>query len=436
MQELINQLVTVSAGLLILGASWFVNFLTGVSKYIFNNEKWSWKRTLESVMKAVLMCLATVAWVGVMYGVSWFAGKCGADISAIMDGISVAGVCAGIIGGSAYFLGKAYTSIINFVNTQHVEVTFQEPKYDEIAKGVFDLFDTILGKTVKEQLKEDGLPALEGEDVKPGKGAYYPANTYPEPYRSAAQDSMTDPSTCYNRECVSYCAWKIKELKGAWPTRTGSMSAKYWIDRLPSWGYNRVSAPRDGGKYIGVSTAGTYGHVVWFEGGNMVSEYNYSTMGGFGVRNINLSQYVWYEIAAPSTPSPAPTKSNEEVAKEVIRGDWGNNPERRQRLEAAGYDYNTIQGIVDQMLGGGGTPEPAPAPAPEPSINLGDTVTAWGRGNSNSLGNGKSTKEFGKTQMKVILIANGRYALNQYNKGTVGQASDVTGWWPKEQISK
>lgn len=68
-------------------------------------------------------------------------------------------------------------------------------------------------------------------------------------------------------------------------------------------------------------------------------------------------------------PTPAPAKSNEELADEVIRGDWGNNPERKQRLEAAGYDYAAIQAIVNQKLA------PAPTPAPQPAgFAVGDTV--------------------------------------------------------------
>lgn len=44
------------------------------------------------------------------------------------------------------------------------------------------------------------------------------------------------------------------------------------------------------------------------------------------------------------------TKSNEEVAKEVIQGKWGNGAERKQKLTEAGYDYATIQALVNKML--------------------------------------------------------------------------------------
>ena len=41
-------------------------------------------------------------------------------------------------------------------------------------------------------------------------------------------------------------------------------------------------------------------------------------------------------------------KSNKEIVEEVKQGKWGNNPERRSKLEAAGYDYETIQKLVNQ----------------------------------------------------------------------------------------
>lgn len=47
----------------------------------------------------------------------------------------------------------------------------------------------------------------------------------------------------------------------------------------------------------------------------------------------------------------ASKKSNTEIAKEVIRGSWGNGVERKQRLTAAGYNYTAVQAEVDRMLG-------------------------------------------------------------------------------------
>ena len=46
------------------------------------------------------------------------------------------------------------------------------------------------------------------------------------------------------------------------------------------------------------------------------------------------------------------SKSLEEIAKEVIVGKWGNGNERKKALTKAGYDYTTIQSLVNKLLKG------------------------------------------------------------------------------------
>lgn len=50
----------------------------------------------------------------------------------------------------------------------------------------------------------------------------------------------------------------------------------------------------------------------------------------------------------PATPAK---KSNETIADEVIAGNWGNNHDRKTRLTQAGYDYNAVQSIVNARFG-------------------------------------------------------------------------------------
>ena len=38
------------------------------------------------------------------------------------------------------------------------------------------------------------------------------------------------------------------------------------------------------------------------------------------------------------------------IATACVRGDYGNGNERKEKVTAAGYDYATVQGIVNQML--------------------------------------------------------------------------------------
>ena len=54
------------------------------------------------------------------------------------------------------------------------------------------------------------------------------------------------------------------------------------------------------------------------------------------------------QVVSPSKS----TKTNEELAVEVIRGLWGVYPERKKLLEEAGYNYSEVQKIVKQLMNG------------------------------------------------------------------------------------
>lgn len=43
-------------------------------------------------------------------------------------------------------------------------------------------------------------------------------------------------------------------------------------------------------------------------------------------------------------------KTNAEIAQEVLDGKWGNAPERKVRLTEAGYNYSSIQTLVNKMV--------------------------------------------------------------------------------------
>lgn len=46
-----------------------------------------------------------------------------------------------------------------------------------------------------------------------------------------------------------------------------------------------------------------------------------------------------------------PKKSVTVMAREVIAGKWGNGDARKQKLKAAGYDYNRVQAEVNRLVG-------------------------------------------------------------------------------------
>ena len=58
------------------------------------------------------------------------------------------------------------------------------------------------------------------------------------------------------------------------------------------------------------------------------------------------------ESVTDNKPSPSSNKSIDELAEEVINGDWGNGEARRKNLADAGHDYATVQGRVEEILRG------------------------------------------------------------------------------------
>lgn len=43
-------------------------------------------------------------------------------------------------------------------------------------------------------------------------------------------------------------------------------------------------------------------------------------------------------------------KSEDEIIKEIMEGKWGNGEERKQKLQSAGYEYNSIQQKINEII--------------------------------------------------------------------------------------
>ena len=62
---------------------------------------------------------------------------------------------------------------------------------------------------------------------------------------------------------------------------------------------------------------------------------------------------ITYKTEEEPEPQPTPSKKSvDELAREVIRGEWGNGSDRRIRLTQAGYDYDAVQKRVNEILTG------------------------------------------------------------------------------------
>jgi murein DD-endopeptidase MepM/ murein hydrolase activator NlpD len=82
------------------------------------------------------------------------------------------------------------------------------------------------------------------------------------------------------------------------------------------------------------------------------------------------------KLAQKAVQAPAPSmKTNEQVAREVLQGKWGNGEKRKKRLTAAGYNYSEVQAKVNELLKAPQPKNTAPAEIIY-TVKKGDTLSA------------------------------------------------------------
>lgn len=130
---------------------------------------------------------------------------------------------------------------------------------------------------------------LGGRNVIPGDPNH---GGYPAKWNNAPQDSMIDSWGMYNRECVSYTAWKVYEAYGNMPYWGGVGNANQWPGNARRAGIPYGSTPKVGS--VAVWNVGYYGHVMWVEAVNSdgslwISQYNYDNNGLYSEMRVSAS---------------------------------------------------------------------------------------------------------------------------------------------------
>lgn len=103
---------------------------------------------------------------------------------------------------------------------------------------------------------------------------------------------------------------------------------------------------------------------------NNAVDYRNLAVNGRYIRGYGLPNYASM-ATAEETKKPETTKSIADVAKEVVAGKWGNGTERKQKLEAAGYNYAEVQAAVNALMGNGSGTSAATY-----TVKKGDTLSA------------------------------------------------------------
>ena len=78
----------------------------------------------------------------------------------------------------------------------------------------------------------------------------------------------------------------------------------------------------------------------------------------------------------------APVKTVTDIAREVLAGKWGNGSKRKTNLTKAGYDYNAVQAEVNKLVKGTSTVATAPAKKSNEDIAREVIAGKWGNGST------------------------------------------------------
>lgn len=248
---------------------------------------------------------------------------------------------------------------------------------------------------------------------KPGAGNKFYITKSNGGYSTCIQGSPTDSECNVLANCVGYSCGRFNEIIGSMKYPSLNCNAENFIERAKSLGLTISNVPTLGGIMVWQkgSTLGSSdgaGHVAVVE---KIIDSNtiYTSESGYGSsafwnstrKNTNGrwglgSGYTFRgcivnpAIGAVTAPTavatdPFPNVSDEELARRVWTGEFGNGDARKAAL---GSRYNAVQALVDKGVGKPTTS--TPTPAPKPTVDILTLVKKTIRGD---FGNGDARKK-------------------------------------------
>lgn len=250
---------------------------------------------------------------------------------------------------------------------------------------------------------------------KPGAGNKFYITKSKGGYSTCIQGSPTDSQCNVLANCVGYACGRFNEIIGSMKYPSLNCNAENFIERAKSLGLTISNVPTLGGIMVwkkGNTLSGNdgAGHVAIVE---KIIDSNtiYTSESGYGSsafwnstrKNTNGrwglgSGYTFRgcivnpAIGAVTAPTavatdPFPNVSDEELARRVWTGEFGNGDARKAAL---GSRYNAVQALVDKGVGKPTTSTPTPTPAPKPTVDILTLVKKTIRGD---FGNGDARRK-------------------------------------------
>ena len=143
---------------------------------------------------------------------------------------------------------------------------------------------------------------------------------------------------------------------------TGKLCPAYWCGteekdakwNTAFWGFlgaSKNSTTTDTGENKNTASVDTVGVLYRVQVGAYSVKANAEAMLA-KLKNAGFDAFITTNGGTAVVADPEPVnKTVEEIAKEVIQGKWGNSTDRKNRLTAAGYDYEEVRKMVNKLLG-------------------------------------------------------------------------------------
>lgn len=250
---------------------------------------------------------------------------------------------------------------------------------------------------------------------KPGAGNKFFITTGAGGYSHCIVGKPTDSQCNVLSNCVGYACGRFNEIIGSMKYPYLNCNAENFIERAKSAGLQVVNYPTLGGIMVwqkgdtlsGNDGAGHVAVVERIDSANQIytSESGYggsafwnsirkNTNGrwglgsGYSFRGCIINPAIGdVHYVEPVAVDPFPNVSDEELAKRVWNGDFGNGDDRKNAL---GIRYNNVQALVNNGVGKPEEQKPIPTPQPAPEIDMLDLVRKTIRGD---FGNGVTRKQ-------------------------------------------
>lgn len=203
-------------------------------------------------------------------------------------------------------------------------------------------------------------------------------------YSTCIQGNPTDSQCNVLANCVGYACGRFNEIIGSMKYPSLNCNAENFIERAKNtygleispvptlggimvWQKGSTLSGNDGAGHVAVvekiidsntiyTSESGYGSSAFWNSTRKNSNGRWGLGSGYTFRGCIVNPSIG-KVAAPTQPStdPFPNVSDEELAKRVWAGEFGNGDERKAKL---GSRYNSVQALVNKGVGQPGTTTP------------------------------------------------------------------------------